>query len=210
MIKTTWLELKRTVSAILALTLLLCVIYPLAVWGIARLFFPAKAAGSLVVIDNRIRGSVLIGQRFSGPGFFHPRPSAAGEGYDAMASGGSNLGPLSKKLIEQVAHRVKEYRDENHVPPGVPIPVDAVTASASGLDPHISAANAILQAARVAQAGRLSKKRVLALIDKYTENRQLGIFGEKRVNVLLLNVELLHLVDNTACNLVAEGNNKRQ
>jgi K+-transporting ATPase ATPase C chain len=194
MIKTIGLELKKAVVGLLVLVLLLGFIYPLVVWGIARFIFPAKAGGSLVKMENRVIGSVLIGQRFTGPGFFHPRPSAAGEGYDALASGGSNLGPLSKILIEQVKRRVKDYREENHLPPGVPVPMDAVTASGSGLDPHISVENAAWQAGRIAKTRGLSKETVLALIEKCTENRQLGIFGEKRVNVLLLNLELLHLI----------------
>ncbi len=190
MIRTTGLELKKAVLGILFLVLLLCFIYPLVVWGIAWLVFPGKASGSLVKMENRITGSVLIGQPFTGAGFFHPRPSAAGEGYDALASGGSNLGPLSKTLIEQVKRRVKAYREENHLPPDAPVPMDAVTASGSGLDPHISMENAVLQAGRIAETRGLSKETVLALIEKCTENRQLGIFGEKRVNVLLLNLEL--------------------
>jgi K+-transporting ATPase ATPase C chain len=190
MIKTTGLELKKAVLGILFLVLLLGFIYPLIVWGIAQLVFPVKASGSLVQMENRVIGSGLIGQRFTGAGFFHPRPSAAGEGYDSLVSGGSNLGPLSKILVEQVKRRVKDYREENHLPPGVPVPVDAVTASGSGLDPHIGVENAVWQAGRIAKTRGLSKERVLALIEKCTENRQLGIFGEKKVNVLLLNLEL--------------------
>jgi potassium-transporting ATPase KdpC subunit len=187
------MEIRKAVTIIIALALVLCVIYPLVVWGIAQVIFPVKANGSLIKAGDKVTGSILIGQRFTGPGFFHPRPSAAGEGYDASASGGSNLGPLSETLFKQVAERVKNYREENGLSPEIQVPVDAVTASASGLDPHIGVENARLQAGRVAKARGMSKEKVLAIIEKHIENRQLGIFGEKRVNVLLLNLELENL-----------------
>lgn len=188
--KTLVSEIGRAITGLIALSLLLCLIYPLAVWAIAQLVFLDKAGGSPVKKENRVIGSVLIGQPFSGPGFFHPRPSAAGQGYDARASGGSNLGPLSRSLVEQVKNRLKVYRQENNLPPQTPVPIDAVTASASGLDPHISVPNARLQAGRVATARGIGREKVLAAIAACTEDRQLGIFGEKRVNVLLLNLEL--------------------
>jgi len=191
--KTLVAEIGRAITGLIALSLLLCLIYPLAVWAIAQLVFPGKADGSLLKKENRVIGSLLIGQPFSGPEFFHPRPSAAGQGYDARASGGSNLGPLSRSLVEQVKTRIKAYRQENGLPPQTPVPVDAVTASASGLDPHIGVPNARMQADRVARARGISRGRVLAAIAAGTEDRQLGIFGEKRVNVLLLNLELQKL-----------------
>lgn len=184
------LELKRAVLAIVVLAVLLGIIYPLTVWGLTQLIFPAKANGSMIYINNKPIGSGLISQRFSGPGYFHPRPSAAGQGYDATASGGSNLGPLSKTLFEQVKQREKEYREENGFALEIRVPVDAVTASGSGLDPHISVENAVLQAARVAKARNIDLEKVSAAIERCTENRQLGILGEKRVNVLLLNLEI--------------------
>lgn len=184
------LELKKAVLAIIVLTVLLGIVYPLTVWGLAQLIFPAKANGSMIYDNNKVIGSELISQRFSGPGYFHPRPSAAGQGYDASASGGSNLGPLSKTLFEQVKLRVKNYRAENELAPDARIPVDAVTASGSGLDPHISIENAVLQAARVAKARNINREKILAVIEQCTKNRQLGILGEKRVNVLLLNLEI--------------------
>lgn len=186
MIKTILLEIKKTISGILVLALLLGVIYPLTVWGLAQLIFPAKANGSMIYINNKPIGSELISRRFSGPGYFHPRPADD----DALASGGSNLGPLSKTLLEQVNQRVRDYREENQLASDVRVPVDAVTASGSGLDPHISIENAVLQAARVAKARNLDLEKVKAVIEHCTENRQLGILGETRVNVLLLNVEL--------------------
>jgi K+-transporting ATPase ATPase C chain len=184
------LELKKAILAIIILTVLLGIIYPLTVWGLAQLIFPAKANGSMIYINNKPIGSELISRRFSGPGYFHPRPSAAGQGYDASASGGSNLGPLSKTLLEQVNQRVKDYREENQLASDIRVPVDAVTASGSGLDPHISIENAVLQAARVAKARNIDLGKVKAMIERCTENRQFGILGEKRINVLVLNLEI--------------------
>jgi K+-transporting ATPase ATPase C chain len=135
-------------------------------------------------------GSSLLSQGFNDPKYFHPRPSAAGEGYDAVSSGGSNLGPTSKKLMDMVKQRVVHFRTENNLAPDALVPADAVTASASGLDPHISLKNALLQAARVAKARGLSEKTVRKQVDIYTEGRDLGIFGELRVNVLMLNLSL--------------------
>ncbi len=183
-------ELRLSVVATLALAVVVCGIYPLAVWGLARTFFPQKAGGSLVIRDGKVLGSTLIGQDFSGPRYFHPRPSAAGAGYDAAASGGSNLGPTSRKLVETVAQRVKQYRLENGLPETVPVPADAVTASGSGLDPDISLKNALLQARRVAQARSMSRDAVREKIDRHVEGRDLGIFGEPRINVLELNLDL--------------------
>jgi len=183
-------EFKRAVLAVILLSLLLCAIYPLAVWGIGQLFFSEKANGSLLKKEQKITGSVLIGQQFISPAYFHSRPSAVAYASSKAISGGSNLGPLSKLLREQVAIRIKNYRQENWLPDSFPIAADAVSASASGLDPHISPANAYAQAARVARARGLSKDLVLQMIQRSMEERQLGIFGEKRINVLLLNLTL--------------------
>jgi K+-transporting ATPase ATPase C chain len=183
-------QLRISLTATLFLTVLLCGIYPLAVWLLAQGLFPAKADGSLVMRNGKVLGSSLISQGFTAPKYFHPRPSAAGQGYDATRSGGSNLGPISKKLVETVRQRVDEYRRENNLPPDALVPIDAVTASASGLDPHISLKNALLQAARVAKARGLSEDMVLKEIKLHTEGRDLGILGALRVNVLMLNLAL--------------------
>ncbi len=186
-----WLaEIRTSVLAVAALAVILCGFYPGVVWTLNHVLFPSRADGSLVIRDGEIRGSSLIAQRFTGPGYFHSRPSAAGKGWDASRSGGSNLGPLSKDLSEIVRRRVADYRAENSLPAGMLIPADAVTASASGLDPHISLKNALLQARRVARARGLAEGEVRALIEKRTEGRFPGILGEPRVNVLALNLAL--------------------
>ena len=185
-----WKQLRTAVMATAVLSLLLSGFYPLAVWSIARIIFPWKANGSLIHTPNGPVGSVLISQCFTGPGFFHSRPSAAGGGHDPLSSGGSNLGPLSKIQFERVKTRIESFRRENRLPPGIPIPADAVTASASGLDPHISVENAFLQSGRVAEFRGIPGEKIAGLIARCTENRQFGILGEKRVNVLLLNLEL--------------------
>jgi K+-transporting ATPase ATPase C chain len=174
----------------LSLAVLLCGIYPLMVWVLAQGLFPQKANGSLITRGGKVLGSSLIAQHFSGPAYFHPRPSAAGDGYDAAASGGSNLGPASQKLIDSVRGRVDQYRTGNGLREEDPVPADAVTASASGLDPHISEKNAILQAHRVAQARGLTEDAVHKQIEAHTEGRDLGFLGEPRVNVLELNLDL--------------------
>jgi potassium-transporting ATPase KdpC subunit len=184
-------ELRIAVIATVSLAIVLCGIYPLAVWGIAQALFPYQANGSLIIEDGRIVGSELLAQNFTDPKYFHPRPSSAGDtGYDACNSGGSNLGPTSKKLIDSVRTRVERYRRENGLPESVPIPADAVTASASGLDPHISVANAHIQVSRVARARGLSKATVESMVKAHTEDRDLGLFGEPRINVLKLNLAL--------------------
>lgn len=161
-------------------------------WGVGELFFHKRANGSLFYDQNgRIIGSEKIGQNFSSSRYFHPRPSAAGEkGYDAANSSGSNLGPTSQKLIDAVRARVAAYRSENSLANEEKIPADAVTASGSGLDPHISVANALIQTSRVARARNISRDEVNELVEKYTEGRTLGLLGEKRVNVLRLNLAL--------------------
>jgi potassium-transporting ATPase KdpC subunit len=184
-------ELRVSVVTTLSLAVIVCGIYPLVVWGVAQTLFPEKANGSLIVRDGKIIGSELLAQNFTGPNYFHPRPSAAGDvGYDATGSGGSNLGPTSKKLIDSVKERVEAYRAENDLPPTIPVPADAVTASASGLDPHISVKNALIQASRVAKARGISGKGIMAKVQAHTEGRTLGILGEPRVNVLKLNLSL--------------------
>jgi len=183
-------ELRISLVAILCLAVLLCGVYPMVVWGLAQGLFPWEANGSLIVKGGNTMGSSLLAQGFAGEKYFHPRPSAAGSGYDAANSGSSNLGPLSKKLTDDTVQRVRGYRAENNLAPDVRIPADAVSASGSGLDPHISPENALLQAPRVARARGLSEEVVIAKIKAHTEGRTLGIFGEPRVNVLLLNLDL--------------------
>jgi K+-transporting ATPase ATPase C chain len=172
------------------MTVLTGLAYPLAMTGAAQVLFSNSADGSLIKRDGEVVGSRLIGQNFSASRYFHPRPSAAGDGYDAMSSSASNLGPTNPALIAEVRKRVAEYRRENGLPPGSAVPADAVTASASGLDPHISKANARLQAPRVARARGLSLDEVLRLVDEHTDGRPLGFLGEPGVNVLELNLAL--------------------
>jgi len=188
--KTLVAELRISILAVVGLAVLVCGLYPLAVWAIAQVAFPDKANGSLIYRDGRVIGSRLIAQRFESAKYFHPRPSAAGDGYDAANSGGSNLGPTSRKLIETVAQRVAAYRAENGLTSATLIPADAVTASASGLDPHISVANAGLQAGRVARSRGIMEQAVRAMIAEHTEGRDLGLLGEPRVNVVTLNLAL--------------------
>ena len=170
----------------LALTVLTGVAYPLAVTGVAQVAFPSRADGSLIERDGRVVGSRLIGQGFEAPRYFRPRPSAAGDGYDAMSSAASNLGPTNDDLIAAVHERRAVYERAN----GSSAPVDAVTSSGSGLDPHISPANARAQAPRVARARRLELELVLRLVEEHTDGRSLGFLGEPGVNVLELNLAL--------------------
>jgi K+-transporting ATPase ATPase C chain len=183
-------QLVTAVLALAVLTALTGLAYPLAVTGIAQVAFPARADGSLVERNGLIIGSRLIGQAFSGSRWFHPRPSAAGDGYDAMASSASNLGPTNPALLDAVRKRAAAYRKENGLPPAAHVPIDAVTASGSGLDPQISPANARLQAPRVAHARGLPVDEVLALVAKHTGRRSLWLLGEPGVNVLELNLSL--------------------
>ncbi|MEN6616640.1 MAG: K(+)-transporting ATPase subunit C [Syntrophorhabdus sp.] len=183
-------ELGRSVIGIIALGVLLCGLYPVVVWALAHVFFSEKANGSLLADEKAVIGSSLLAQGFTGAQYFHPRPSAAGAGYDATASGGSNLGPLARSLLETVEKRVREYRKENGLAPDTVVPADAVTSSGSGLDPHITPENARLQARRVARARGMTEEAVLQKIADHTEGRTLLIFGEVRVNVLTLNCAL--------------------
>ncbi|MCC6445892.1 MAG: K(+)-transporting ATPase subunit C [Armatimonadetes bacterium] len=200
-------QLRAAVMSVLVLTMLTGLIFPLAITGIAQVIFPKQANGSLIVRNGRTVGSELIGQTFTAPGYFHPRPSAADSGYDAGTSGGTNLGPSSDKLINGVHKSLPDgkddpgnyngikdllaaYRKENGLPDSAQVPVDAVTRSASGLDPHISPANAAFQLRRVARTRGFSEHAVRELLAQYTEGRQYGILGEPRVNVLMLNLAL--------------------
>ena len=188
LIKEVGISLRISLMATLSLAIILCGIYPLLVWVLAQGLFPAQANGSLVARSGQIVGSSLISQGFTDPKYFHPRPSAAGQSYDAVSSGGSNLGPASKKLVDAVRQRIADYRLENHLASDAVVPADAVTSSASGLDPHISLTNALLQTPRVATARGVGEQTVYRQIELCAEGRDLGILGEPRVNVLKLNL----------------------
>jgi len=183
-------QLAQAFRFTLLMTVLTGLIYPGVVTGLCQLMFSRPANGSLLEVNGKIVGSTLLGQNFSKPEYFHPRPSAAGnDGYDATASSGSNLGPTNQKLIDRVKGDIEKFRKENPAYQG-PIPADMVTTSASGLDPDISPASALAQAPRVAQARGSTLDQVRQLIEDQSEGRQLGFFGEPRVNVLSLNLEL--------------------
>ena len=168
-------------------TMLFGIVYPLAMTGLAQAIFPAEANGQLIERSGRVIGSRIIGQTFSSPGYFHGRPSAAGAGYDAANSGGTNLGPTSRKLVDAVKAAVEAAKREN---PSAPVPIDLVTSSASGLDPHVSPAAALFQAPRVARERGVGEADVRRMIEARVEGRQWGFFGEPRVNVLELNLAL--------------------
>ncbi len=168
-------------------TVLLGLVYPFVVTGLAQALFPSQANGELITVNGKIFGSRLIGQPFSSPGYFRSRPSAAGNGYDATSSGGSNLGPTNKTLVDRVSGDAQKFQSEN---PNMPVPMDLITTSGSGLDPHISPEGAAFQSPRVAKERGMSEADVNALIAKHTEGRQLGFLGEPRVNVLELNLDL--------------------
>ncbi len=183
-------ELRASLVLTALLAVLVCGAYPAAVWLMGRALFPVKANGSLVKSGARVVGSSLLAQEFSEPQYFHPRASAAGAGYDATSSGGTNWGPLSKGLVDTVRERAAAYRAENGLVSDALVPGDAVTASASGLDPHISVGNARLQARRVALARGLTVDAVLSKVERHTEGRTLRLLGRPRVNVLMLNLDL--------------------
>ena len=184
-------EIRGALLVTLMLAVVGCGLYPLVVFGIAQTFFSDQANGSLIVDANgTVRGSKLLAQGFSAEKYFHPRPSAAGNGYDATSSGGSNLGPTSKKLADRIAQNVADYRTQNGLATNAPVPADAVTASGSGLDPHISVRNAETQAPRVAKARGLSEQRTHELINQSSDKPDWGFLGERGVNVLKLNLAL--------------------
>lgn len=190
--KTILSEIRPAIVSTVVFAAVCCGLYPLAVTGFSKVVFPEKADGSLIVDrGGKVVGSELLGQNFSGPGYFHPRPSAAGaNGYDAASSSGSNLGPTSQKLADLLKERVAAYRTTNGLAENQPVPADAVTASGSGLDPHITPANAALQAARVAKARGLAPEKVAELVASHTDGASLGFLGEDGVNVLKLNLVL--------------------
>jgi potassium-transporting ATPase KdpC subunit len=184
-------HIRGAVVSTLVLAVVCCGLYPLIVFGISQLLFRDQANGSLITgADGNVRGSKLLGQAFSAAKYFHPRPSAAGNGYDATSSGGSNLGPTSRKLNDAIKDRVAAYRKENGLSENDSLPADAVTASGSGLDPQISLRNAELQTPRIAKARGLSEQKVRELIQENTDGRDLGVLGEPGVNVLNLNLAL--------------------
>jgi potassium-transporting ATPase KdpC subunit len=181
---------KNLITALLmtiATTILLGIIYPLAVTALAQVLFPKKANGQLIEKAGKVVGSSIIGQGFTGPGYFHSRPSAAGNGYDAANTNGSQLGPTNQKLIDRVKGDVANAQADNA---GVPVPIDLVTASGSGIDPHITPAAAEFQLARVAKERGTTAEQMRSLVAKHTESRQWGFLGEPRVNVLELNLDL--------------------
>jgi K+-transporting ATPase ATPase C chain len=180
-------QLRPAILLTVVMTLLLGLAYPLGMTGLAQALFPRQANGSLIVMNGKIIGSELIGQQFTSAKYFHGRPSAAGNGYDAANSSGTNLGPTSKKLIDQVKAASAALAKEN---PGVPVPVDLVTSSASGLDPDITPAAGLFQVPRVAAARKLPQDTVRNLVEKSVDGRFLGLLGESRINVLKLNMAL--------------------
>jgi len=176
---------------LLILTLITGIIYPLGMTWLAQFLFPGQANGSMVAVDGKVIGSKLIGQNFTGSGYFHGRPSAAGvNGYDASASSGSNFGPTNRKFITTISERINNERQQNELLESTQVPSDLVLASASGLDPHITPAAAFVQVERVARNRGFSSSQVMAIVYEQIEHRQLGIFGESRINVLELNLAL--------------------
>jgi K+-transporting ATPase ATPase C chain len=200
-------QLRPAIISVLVMMVVFGLLFPLAITAIAQVAFRHQANGSLIVIGGKVVGSELIGQSFARPGYFHPRPSAAGSGYDGASSGGTNLGPASDKLVNGIHRKLPNgnedpgnfagikdlaaaYRRENGLPPDAPIPADAAARSASGLDPDISPGNAYAQVARIAKARRMSEDRVRMLVESNVSGRQFGFLGEPRVNVLKLNCAL--------------------
>ena len=183
-------ELWTSILATVVLCIVVSGIYPILIWGVGQLLFPHQANGSLVERNGQILGSELLAQGFSGAKYFHPRPSAAGTGYDPLNSGGSNLGPTSQKLIDGIKANATQYRQENGLPPEAVVPADSVTASGSGLDPHISLQNAQLQIPRVAKERGLTEELIRGEVAKATDNPLLGLGGDPGVNILKLNLAL--------------------
>jgi potassium-transporting ATPase KdpC subunit len=183
-------NLRPAIVGLVLLTIVTGILFPLALFGVAATLYPNQAAGSLLRRNGTVVGSAWIGQGFSKPGYFHPRPSAAGNGYDASSSGGTNFGPSNPKLIDAVRQFAQDFRKTNGLASDAEIPIDAVTSSGSGLDPHITPQNANLQIARVARARGLTVDFVRALVESYSQWRQLGVLGEPRVAVLPLNLAL--------------------
>jgi K+-transporting ATPase ATPase C chain len=195
--KTIIQEILRSIAATLVFAVILCGVYPVIVWGAGQLLFAHQANGSLIKSKGgELLGSEWLGQNFAAAKYFHPRPSAAGTGYDAANSCGTNLGPTSQKLADSVKAAVAQYRTDNGLAADALVPADAVTSSASGLDPHISVKNALLQAPRVAKERKLDPEAVVALVKKMTDGPSLGIFGEPGVNVLRLNLALDGAIEN--------------
>ena len=190
--KTLFTETIRSIAATIVFSIVLCGFYPFVVWGAGQLLFKHRADGSLIMNKEGkvVLGSEWLGQQFTSDKYFNSRPSAAGTGYDALSSGGTNLGPTSQKLNDNIKAAVEAYRKQNNLPADALVPADAVTSSASGLDPHISPANAKIQVARVAKARSLDPAKVSALVEKYTDKPSLGFLGEAGVNVLKLNLAL--------------------
>jgi len=191
-VKNIFTEFGRSIVATIFFAVVLCGIYPLIVFSAAQLLFPHQANGSLLVDKSgTVRGSELLAQNFTGVQYFHPRPSAAGaNGFDPRSSGGSNLGPTSLNLVANITQNIANYRAENNLATNASVPADAVTESASGLDPHISLANAEIQIPRVAKARGISEEKLRELVRQNTSGRDLGVFGEPRVNVMTLNFAL--------------------
>jgi K+-transporting ATPase ATPase C chain len=187
--KNLWISISMTVVT----TILLGLFYPLVVTGLAQLVFPPKANGELIVKNGKVIGSSIIGQGFSGPGYFHSRLSAAGNGYDASNSGGSNFGPTNQKLLDRVKGDVAAARADN---PNTPVPVDLITTSSSGLDPDITPAAALFQIPRISRIRRISQDQVRTLVQRHIQQREFGFLGEPRVNVLGLNLALDEKMDN--------------
>jgi potassium-transporting ATPase KdpC subunit len=184
-------HIRGAIVSTIVLAVVCCGLYPLIVFGISQVLFRGQANGSLIVsADGMVRGSKLLGQAFADPKYFHPRPSAAGNGYDATSSGGSNLGPTSQKLNDALKNRTAAYRAENGLKKTDAVPADAVTASGSGLDPHVSLQNAGLQIPRVAKARGMDEEKLRELVQQNTDRPDLGVFGEPGVNVLELNLAL--------------------
>jgi len=190
--KNIFAEFGRSIVATVFFAVILCGLYPLIVYGVAQMLFPHQANGSLLVDETgAVRGSALLAQNFTGAQYFHPRPSAAGaNGYDATSSSGSNLGPTSSNLVANITQNIATYRSDNGLATNAPVPADAATASASGLDPHISVANAELQIPRVAKVRGISEEQLRKFVQQNTNDRDFGVFGEPRVNVMTLNFAL--------------------